>query len=325
MVIGIILTVFVIYVLSSIRIVRQAEAMVIERIGKYNRTIGPGIHIVWRIFESPRAMQWKYVQETLDGRTTVVRTVNERIDLRETVYDFPKQNVITKDNVVLEIDAILYFRIVDPVKAVYEVVNLPDAIEKLAQTTLRNVIGKMDLDETLSSRDKINAELKTVMEDATTKWGVEIKRVELQNINPPKNIQETMEKQMRAERDKRAVILEAEGERDANINRSEGIKQAEINKAEGDKQAKILQAEGEAEARVKVAEAEAKAIQIIMNTIQSKGDPLNYLIATKYIDTLKEMVSGQNNKVIYLPYEASALLGSIGGIKDMFHERKSSE
>ena len=319
----IILVVFVIYALTGVKVVRQAEAMVIERLGKYNRTLASGVHVIWPFIERPREIQWKYVEEVQNGQTIVKRTSTPRIDLRETVYDFPKQNVITKDNVVLEIDAILYFRIVDPVKAVYEVVNLPDAIEKLAQTTLRNVIGKLDLDETLSSRDKINAELKTVMEDATTKWGVEIKRVELQNINPPKNIQETMEKQMRAERDKRAVILEAEGERDANINRSEGIKQAEINKAEGDKQAKILQAEGEAEARVKVAEAEAKAIQIIMNTIQSKGDPLNYLIATKYIDTLKEMVSGKNNKVIYLPYEASALLGSLGGIKDMFNEKNN--
>jgi len=234
------------------------------------------------------------------------------------VYDFPRQNVITKDNVAIEINALLYFQITDPVKAVYEIANLPDAIEKLTQTTLRNVIGELDLDETLASRDTINAKLRAILDEATDKWGVKVNRVELQDINPPKDIKEAMEKQMRAERDRRAAILEAEGLKRSKILEAEGFREAEINKAEGEKKAKILTAEGEAEARIKVAQAEAEAIMKITKTISaSKGDPANYLIAVRYIEALKEMVSGKENKVVYLPYEATGILSSIGGIKDM--------
>src|SRR5690606_30679799 len=179
-----------------------------------------------------------------------------RIEMRESVYDFPRQSVITKDNVITEINAMLYFQIVDPIKAVYEISNLPDAIEKLTQTTLRNVVGEMDLDETLSSRDTINSKLRAVLDQATDKWGVKVNRVELQDINPPVTIRDAMEKQMRAERDKRAKILEAEGTKAQLSLEAEGHKVAEINQAEGEKQAQILRAEGEAQARLKVAEAE---------------------------------------------------------------------
>ena len=240
------------------------------------------------------------------------------IDLRETVYVFPRQNVITKDNVVVEIDALIYFQVTDPVRAAYEIANLPDAIEKLTQTTLRNVIGELDLDQVLSSREHINTKLREILDDATHKWGAKVGRVELKDINPPQDIREAMEKQMRAERDRRAAILTAEGRKQAAILEAEGIRQSEINKAEGDKQAQILHAEAEATARLKVAEAEATAIERITQAIKgSGGDPARYLIAIRYIEALKEMVSGQNNKVVYMPYEATGVLSSLGGIREM--------
>ena len=238
--------------------------------------------------------------------------------MRETVYEFPKQNVITKDNVATEINAIIYFQITDPVKAVYEISNLPDAIEKLTQTTLRNVIGEMDLDQTLTSRDTINGKLRSVLDEATHKWGVKVSRVELQDINPPQHIREAMEKQMQAERSKRASILESEGKKASQVLESEGLKTAEINKADGEKQAMILIAEGQAQARIRTAQGEAEAIQKITQAIgATKSDPVNYLIAVRYIDKLGEMVSGKDNKVIYMPYEATGILSSLGGIKEL--------
>jgi len=223
--------------------------------------------------------------------------------------------------VVTEINAILYFQVTDPVRAVYEISNLPDAIEKLTQTTLRNVIGEMDLDATLTSRDTINAKLRAVLDEATHKWGVKVNRVELQDINPPQHIREAMEKQMQAERSKRASILEAEGSKASKVLISEGLKISEINKAEGEKQAMILIAEGQAQAKIRTAEGEAEAIEKITKAIAStKTDPVNYLVAIRYIDTLKDMVSGKDNKVIYLPYEATGVLSSIGGIKEMFNK-----
>jgi regulator of protease activity HflC (stomatin/prohibitin superfamily) len=313
----------IIFLVKGFYIIQQAETMVIERLGRYHNTLDSGINIIWPIFDKPREIEWRYVQEDLDGRKIIRKHRVVRIDLRETVYDFPKQNVITKDNVVTEISAILYFQITDPVRAVYEIANLPDAIEKLTQTTLRNVIGDMDLDHTLSSRDTINNKLRAILDEATDKWGMKVNRVELQDINPPQDIRAAMEKQMRAERDRRAVILEAEGLKQSKILEAEGIRAAEVNKAEGFKLAKILVAEGEAEARIKVAQAEAQAITKITESLTvSKGDPSNYLIAIRYIEALKEMVSGKDNKVVYLPYEATGILSSIGGIKEMLEETK---
>ncbi len=315
----------VILAAQGFKIVQQAETMVIERLGRYHRTLSSGINIIWPIIDRPREIDWKSIRQDVDGETIIHRVRVSRIDLRETVYDFPRQNVITRDNVVIEINALLYFQITDPVKAVYEVANLPDAIEKLTQTTLRNVIGEMDLDETLASRDTINNRLRSILDDATDKWGVKVNRVELQDINPPVEIKEAMEKQMRAERDRRAAILEAEGRKKSAILQAEGVRESEINKAEGEKKAAILRAEGEAEARIKVAQAEAEAIRQITESIaESKGDPANYLIAIRYIEALKEMVSGKDNKVVYLPYEATGVLSSIGGIKDMLEGIKKS-
>jgi len=319
LIIFVILTILVItFLIKGFYIIQQAETMVIERLGRYYKTLDSGINIIWPIFDKPREIEWRYVQQDMDGKSIIRKQTVSRIDLRETVYDFPRQNVITKDNVVTEVNAILYFQITDPIRAVYEIANLPDAIEKLTQTTLRNVIGDMDLDETLSSRDTINHKLRAILDEATDKWGMKVNRVELQDINPPQDIRAAMEKQMRAERDKRAVILEAEGLKQSKILEAEGIREAEVNKAEGFKMAKILVAEGEGKARVTIAQAEAEAItQITGSLVASKGDPTNYLIAIRYIEALKEMVSGKDNKVIYLPYEATGILSSIGGIKEM--------
>ena len=240
------------------------------------------------------------------------------IDLREQVYDFPKQNVITKDNIQMEINALLYFQIMDPFKAAYEINNLPNAIEKLTQTTLRNIIGELELDETLTSRDTINTKLRVVLDDATDKWGVKVNRVELQDITPPSTVLNAMEKQMQAERNKRAQILTSEGEKAAEILASEGEKTAMINRAEANKQQAILVAEGEAQARIRRAEAEAKAIELITQAVGKSTNPANYLLAQKYIQMLEELAQGDKTKTVYLPYEATNLMGSIGGIKELF-------
>jgi regulator of protease activity HflC (stomatin/prohibitin superfamily) len=308
----------VLIVLSGVKIVQQSETIVVERLGRYDRTLTSGINILIPIFDKPREITWRYIVTGYRGEAIATFRKRQRIDLRETVYDFPKQNVITRDNVSTEINALLYFQITDPVKALYEIENLPLAIEKLTQTTLRNVIGELDLDETLTSRDTINSKLRIILDDATNKWGVKVNRVELQDINPPKDIRDAMEKQMRAERDRRAKILEAEGLKQSQILEAEGYKISEINRAEGNKSAQILNAEGEAAARVKVAEAEAEAIRKVSEAVVSKsGNPMSYLIAMRYLETLKEMTSGEDNKTVYLPYEATGILSSIGGIKDI--------
>lgn len=211
----------------------------------------------------------------------------------------------------------IYFQIVNPKSAVYEIQNLPEAIEKLTQTTLRNIIGELDLDEVLVSRDTINHKLRNILDEASNKWGVKVNRVELQDVIPPADIQASMEKQMKAERDRRAAILEAEGLKKAAILEAEGEKEAAINKAEGERQAAVLRATGQADARILESEAEKKAIQLIVEAIEGHGQPDKYLIAVRYLDTLREMVSGQNNKVIYMPYEATGVLSSVDGIKQM--------
>lgn len=307
----------IVFAAAGIRIVQQSQTMIIERLGKYHRTLTSGFNIIIPIFDRPRQIIWRYTREDFDGRNVVTFKTRDKVDLRETVYDFPRQNVITKDNVGTEINALLYFQVMDPVKAIYEIENLPNAIEKLTQTTLRNVIGEMDLDDTLSSRDTINSKLRIILDDATNRWGVKVNRVELQDINPPRDIRDAMEKQMRAERDRRAKILEAEGLKKAQILEAEGFRESEINRAEGEKRAAILSAEGEAEARIKVAKAEAEAINKIKEAVASAGDPIQYMVAIKYIETLDNMVKGEDTKTVYMPYEATGVLSSIGGIKEL--------
>lgn len=294
---------------KSLVIIPQSETKIVERLGKYYATLKPGINII-----IPFIDRAKNVVTMRRGRYVY----SNSIDLREQVYDFDKQNVITKDNVQTQINALLYFQIVDPFKAVYEISNLPNAIEKLTQTTLRNIIGELELDQTLTSRDTINTKLRAVLDDATNKWGIKVNRVELQDITPPESVLQAMEKQMQAERNKRATILTSEGQKAAAILKSEGEKTAIINKAEADKQMAILNAEGEAQARIRKAEAEAIAIEKITEAVGNSTNPANYLLAQKYIKMLEDVATGDKTKTVYLPYEATNLMGSIGGIKDLF-------
>ncbi|MBE7710599.1 MAG: SPFH/Band 7/PHB domain protein [Cyanobacteria bacterium SIG31] len=312
----------IIFVAKGVVIVQQAEVVIVERLGKFDRVLESGFNFIIPIIEAPRAIDWKVTQKGFDGTTYSVVQKRTRIDLREAVYDFPRQNVITKDNVSISINALLYFQIVDPKSAVYEIQNLPEAIEKLTQTNLRNLVGQLDLDESLVSRDKINHELRAILDDATNKWGVKVNRVELQDIIPPTDIQTAMEKQMKAERDRRAAILEAEGLKKSAVLKAEGEKEAAINRAEGEKQANILRAEGVAQARILEADGEKEAIGRIIKALADKGQPDKYLIAMKYLETMKSITSGQNNKVVYMPYEATGILSSVDGIKQMLDANK---
>ncbi|HLC07075.1 MAG TPA: SPFH domain-containing protein [Candidatus Babeliales bacterium] len=303
---GIAFLFLVILLSKSVYLVQQAEVIIIERLGKFDRIIGPGLHIVVPFIEQPRTVVWSFIQQEDNGKRYYTMTkIIERIDLRESVYDFPKQNVITKDNVTMEINALLYYQITDPKAAVYEINNMPEAIEKYTQTRLRDIIGSMDLDETLVSRNTINARLTEILDEATDKWGVKVNRVELQEVNPPADIRVAMEKQMRAERERREMIL-----------RSEGKKQSAILEAEGVREAQILEADGQAQSRLKIADAEAKTITMIQQAAQA--DPLPYLIAMQYVKALPEMVKGKDDKLVVIPYEASSMIGSLATIKKLF-------
>ncbi|MBQ3636114.1 MAG: SPFH/Band 7/PHB domain protein [Bacteroidales bacterium] len=312
-VLGVVVLLVVYYISKGFKIVSQSQTMIVERLGKFEKVLGPGVNIVLPILESTKMMTVR----TAQGRMTQT----DKIDLREQVMDFDKQSVITKDNVMTEINALLYYQISDPKAAVYAVQNLPLAIEKLTQTSLRNVVGELELDETLTSRDTINSKLRSILDEATNKWGVKVNRVELQDITPPASIRQTMELQMQAERNRRAEILRAEGEKQAAILNSEGQKQAAINAAEADKQTNILKAEGEAKSKMLQAQGEAEAIKLIAQAVAGQGaDPVNYMLAVKYIDTLRYIGVGTENKTIFMPYEASNMLGSIGGIKELFNK-----
>ncbi len=300
MLIALVVLVFFLIVLaaSSIRIVRPYERGLVERLGKFKREVGAGVHFIIPFFE---------------------RMI--KVDMREKVIDVPPQEVITRDNVVVTVDAVIYYEITDAYRVVYNVSNFGMATIKLAQTNLRNVIGELELDQTLTSRERINMKLRTVLDEATDKWGVRITRVEIKKIDPPQDITDAMSKQMKAERTKRAAILEAEG-----------YKQAEILKAEGQKNAAILRAEGEAEAIKRVAEAnmqklileargQAEAIKLVFNAIH-EGNPTKDLLTVRYLETLKEMANGQATK-IFLPFEASSILASLGAISEIFKKEEN--
>jgi regulator of protease activity HflC (stomatin/prohibitin superfamily) len=308
------------FIARAVYLVRQAEAIVIERLGKFDRVLLPGLHFVMPFIEVARSVRWSFVQ--FDGKryNRHMYTLH-RIDMREAVYDFPKQNVITRDNITMEINALLYYQITDPRAAVYEVSNLPEAIEKLTQTTLRDVIGSMELDESLVSRSMINERLRLILDEATDKWGVKVNRVELQEINPPEDIRHAMEKQMRAERDRRAIILESEGTKRAAILQAEGVKESNMLRAQGEAEAEITRAEGAAQARLKIALAEAEAIKMLQNAAPD-ADPMPYMIAMQYIKSLPEMMNGKDDKMILVPYEASSLVGSLATIKKVFEQVK---
>lgn len=319
----------IVLISKGLTIIPQSETKVIERLGKYNRTLESGVNIIIPFIDAPREIYSRYQDErsryTMEGgddsRNFIIKR-STKIDLREQVYDFPRQSVITKDNVPTTINALLYFQITDPVKAVYEIDNLPNAIEKLTQTTLRNIIGAMELDETLTSRDIINTKLRSVLDEATDKWGVKVNRVELQDIMPGRDVMEAMAKQMNAERERRASVLAAQGDKESAILRSEGEKAALINQAEAQKQAKILEAQGKAEAQVLQAKADAEAIAKVAAALSGNEEvtPANYILAEKYISTLKSMAEGQDSKTVYLPYDASAFMSSVACMKDMFNK-----
>ena len=309
----------IVVISAGVKIIPQSETKVVERLGRFHKVLPPGLNFLIPFIDKPKTIYTRRVETNIGGRHVVRTTATTVIDLREQVYDFPSQQVITRDNVTTEINALLYFQIVDPKKAVYEIDNLPNAIEKLTQTSLRNVIGELELDETLTSRDTINSKLQVILDDATNKWGVKVNRVELQDITPPESVRVAMEKQMQAERNRRAEILNAEGKKQSLILQSEGEKASKINAAEAVKQTEILRAEGEAKAIILNAEAEAEAIRRVAEAVAaSNTDPATYMLAMKYIETLREMTSGQDNNTVYIPYEASSVLSSIGSIQSLF-------
>jgi regulator of protease activity HflC (stomatin/prohibitin superfamily) len=264
----------------TIRIVPQARAGVVERLGRYSRTLNAGLAIV----------------------VPFIDRIREMIDLREQVVSFPPQPVITEDNLVVNIDTVIYFQVTDPKAATYEVANYIQAIEQLTVTTLRNVIGGLELEETLTSRDQINAQLRGVLDEATGKWGIRVNRVELKAIDPPASVKDSMEKQMRADRDKRAAILNAEG-----------VKQSQILTAEGEKQSAILRAEGQKQALVLQAEGQAKAIDTVFQAIH-EGKPDPQLLAYQYLQVLPQIAQGESNKVWIIPSEFSQAVGRLGGV-----------
>lgn len=316
---GVLLLLVIVLVANGLKVVPQSETRVIERLGRFHSVLPAGLNIIWPFIDKPKRIYTRKIYRS-GGREYVSVSMTPVIDLREQVYDFPAQQVITKDNVTTEINALLYFQIVDPKKAVYEIDNLPNAIEKLTQTSLRNVIGELELDETLTSRDTINTKLQTILDDATNKWGVKVNRVELQDITPPETVRVAMEKQMQAERNRRAEILNAEGEKKSLILRSEGEKQSRINQAEAAKQSEILQAEGVARAKILQAEAEAEAIRKVAEAVaQSNTDPATYQLAVKYIETLSQLNQGKGDKTVFIPYEATSVLSSIGSIRTLFN------
>mgnify|MGYP003304149071 FL=1 len=318
----IIAAIAVIYVLKGFKIVPQSETRVVERLGRYDRTLQSGINFLFPIIDRAREVVQRDEIKYADGSKSVVMRTTSRIDLREQVYDFDKQSVITKDNVTTTINALLYFQIVDPVKSVYEIDNLPNAIEKLTQTTLRNVIGELELDETLTSRDTINSKLRIVLDEATNKWGVKVNRVELQDITPPESVRRAMEQQMQAERERRAKVLEAKGHKEAMILQSEGEKESQINQAEAERQTQILKAQGEADAKILQATAEAEAIRKVAEAIaESKTDPATYMLLMKYVETLKEIGAGEQSKTIFLPFEASNLVGALGSLTELLPKK----
>ena len=300
--------VLLVIAVKTIRIVPQATVMLIERLGSFHHLAQNGLNILWPFIDKPRAVYWT---NTRPGVTS--------IDLREQYIDLPPQPVITRDNVTIHVDSVVYWQITDATKAVYEINDLVGGIVQLTITGMRAVMGEMDLDHTLSQRDQINTKLRVILDEATDKWGVKVTRVDVKNINPPEDVRITMEKQMTAERNRRALVLQAEGDRQAAITRAEGEKQAAVTRAEGEKQSAILAAEGAAQARLRNAEAESEAITRIAQSIPG-GDPGQYLITVRYIDSLRDMTRSNNSKVIFMPVETSSMLSSVGAIKEMLSQ-----
>lgn len=282
----------IVIVLMGVKSVQQGREFTVERFGRYTRTLRPGLNLI----------------------VPIVDSIGARINMMEQVLDVPSQEIITKDNAMVQVDGVVFFQVIDAAKAAYEVNNLNNAILNLVMTNIRTVMGSMDLDELLSKRDDINARLLHVVDDATTPWGVKVTRIEIKDIAPPADLVEAMGRQMKAERVKRANILEAEGLRQSEILRAEGEKQAAVLDAEGRREAAFR----DAEARERLAEAEANATAMVSEAI-AKGDiqAINYFVAQKYVEAIKDMASADNHKVIFMPLEASSVIGSLGGIAEL--------
>ena len=297
----VLLVIVLIIATMSIKIVKQAEVYVIERLGKFYKIADAGLTIIIPFFDHVRSV----------------------VSLKQQTMDVPPQGVITKDNVTITIDTVVFYQITDPAKAVYEIQSLKKGIEYLAITTIRDIIGKMSLDETFSSRDGINNQLRIVLDEATDRWGCKVDRVEIKDINPPADIRDAMEKEMNAERNKRAIILESEAQRQSAITIAEGKKQAAILEAEADKESKIRRAAGEAQAIKEVAEAKAKEIEMVYEAMK-KADPTDTLVQLKSLEALEEVAKGDANKV-FIPFDATSALGALGAMKEVVTDKKDKK
>ena len=296
----ILLIILIVLAVMSIKIVRQSEVYIIERLGKFHKIADAGLTIIIPFIDHVRSI----------------------VSLKQQTMDIPPQGVITKDNVTITIDTVVFYKVTDPAKAVYEIKNLKKGIEYLAITTIRDIVGKMDLDSTFSSRDAINDKLRVLLDEATDQWGCKIDRVEIKDITPPADIRDAMEKQMNAERNKRALILQAEGERQSAITLAEGKKEAAILEAEADRESRIRRAAGEAEAIKKVAEAKAEEVHMVYDAIM-RAKPDEKLVQLKSLEALKEVANGEANKV-FIPFEATSALSSLGAAAEMFKNDKKA-
>jgi regulator of protease activity HflC (stomatin/prohibitin superfamily) len=294
----ILLVIILIIAFKSIKVVRQSEVYVIERLGKFHKIADAGLTIIIPFFDRVRSV----------------------VSLKQQTMDIPPQGVITKDNVTITIDTVVFYQVTDPAKAVYEIQSLKKGIEYLSITTIRDIVGKMDLDETFSSRDGINTKLRNILDEATDRWGCKIDRVEVKDINPPADIRDAMEKQMNAERNKRALILDAEAQKQSAVTIAEGRKQAAILEAEADKESQIRRAAGQAEAIKQVADAKAKEIQMVYDAMK-KADPNDKLVQLKSLEALEEVAKGEANKV-FIPFEATQALSSLGAAADIVKDTK---
>ena len=290
----VLLVIVLIIAFNTIKIVKQSEVYIIERLGKFHKVADAGLTIIIPFVDHVRSV----------------------VSLKQQTMDIPPQGVITQDNVTITIDTVVFYKITDPAKAVYEIQNLKKGIEYLAITTIRDIVGKMDLDDTFSSRDAINDRLRVILDEATDQWGCKVDRVEIKDITPPADIRDAMEKQMNAERNKRAAILQAEGERQSAITIAEGQKEAAILAAEADKESRIRRADGEAEAIKKVAEAKSQEIEMIYSAMK-KSNPDDKLVQLKSLEALKEVAKGEANK-IFIPFDATKALGSLGAVSEVF-------
>ncbi len=297
----VLLVIILIIAFFSIKIVKQAEVYIIERLGKFYKVADAGLTVIIPFFDHVRSV----------------------VSLKQQTMDIPPQGVITKDNVTITIDTVVFYQITDPAKAVYEIQSLKKGIEYLAITTIRDIIGKMDLDETFSSRDGINTQLRVVLDEATDRWGCKIDRVEIKDITPPADIRDAMEKEMNAERNKRAMILEAEAQRQSAITIAEGKKQASILEADADREAQIRRAAGEAQAIKEVAEAKAKEIQMVYDAIKS-ANPDDKLVQLKSLEALEKVAEGEANKV-FIPFEATGALAGLGTLSEVVKDGKNAK